>query len=74
MTKHDNMCPCTRFRSQDEYCTCGAAERAEIVEDARKNFAEHLRRINSATDAEIEEAVSALRNPDRQMTEMIHVD
>lgn len=71
--KHDDMCPCTRFRSQDEFCTCGAVERAEIVADASKNFAEHLRRINSATDAEIDEAVSALRTPSPQ-TKMVGPD
>lgn len=40
--KHDDMCPCTRFRAQDEFCTCGAVERADIVADVSKAFGRRL--------------------------------
>ena len=43
--KHDDMCPCTRFRAQDEFCTCGAVERSEIVADVSKAFGKRLGEI-----------------------------
>ncbi|WP_159953146.1 DUF551 domain-containing protein [Rhizobium sp. 18065] len=43
--KHDDMCPCTRFRAQDEFCTCGAVARDEIVKDTSRRFGERLREI-----------------------------
>jgi len=49
--KHDDFCPCTRFRAQPEFCRCGAVERAEIVADVSKAFGERLRAI-MATEAE----------------------
>jgi hypothetical protein len=60
---HDDLCPCNRYRAQDEFCTCGAVERAEIVADASRKFGEHLKRINAATDAEIDEAMAMRRYP-----------
>lgn len=43
--KHDDMCPCTRFRAQDEFCTCGAVAREEIVKDTSRRFGERLHEI-----------------------------
>lgn len=43
--KHDDMCPCTRFRAQPEFCTCGAEKVAEIVSEVSSNFAYRLRTI-----------------------------
>lgn len=43
--KHDDFCPCTRFRAQPEFCRCGAIERAEIVADVSQAFAKRLREI-----------------------------
>lgn len=45
LSKHDDMCPCTRFRAQPEFCTCGAIERDEIVADVGKKFGNRLREI-----------------------------
>lgn len=44
--KHDDFCPCTRFRAQDEFCQCGAVGRAEAVEETVKEFSRRLREIN----------------------------
>lgn len=44
--KHDDMCPCTRFRAQPEFCQCGAVERDEIVKDTSRRFGERLREID----------------------------
>jgi len=43
--KHDDFCPCARFRAQPEFCRCGAIERKEIVEETAKAFAARLREI-----------------------------
>lgn len=43
--KHDDFCPCTRFHAQDEFCTCGAIERAAIVADVGEAFGKRLRQI-----------------------------
>lgn len=40
--KHDDLCPCTRFRAQPEFCTCGAEKVAKIVADVSENFAGRL--------------------------------
>jgi predicted ATPase with chaperone activity len=42
---HDDLCPCTRFRAPPEFCQCGAIDRAEIVADVSKDFADRLREI-----------------------------
>jgi predicted ATPase with chaperone activity len=44
--KHDDFCPCTRFRAQPEFCRCGAIERREIVEETVQAFSDRLREIN----------------------------
>lgn len=43
---HDDLCPCNRYRAQDEFCTCGAVGRAAIVEEVSKAFGDRLREIN----------------------------
>lgn len=43
--KHDDLCPCTRFRAQPEFCRCGAIERKEIVEETVQAFSDRLREI-----------------------------
>lgn len=43
--RHDDICPCTRFRAQNEFCTCGAVARDEIVRGTSRRFGERLREI-----------------------------
>ena len=43
--KHDDFCPCTRFRAQAEFCSCGAIKRDEIVKGVSESFAKRLHDI-----------------------------
>ena len=45
--KHDDFCPCTRFKAQPEFCTCGGIEYAEAQEASIKRFGERLREISA---------------------------
>lgn len=49
--RHDDFCPCARFRAQPEFCRCGAVEREEIVSDTARRFADRLKAIDVCTDA-----------------------
>ena len=44
--KHDNFCPCARFYTQPDFCTCGAATYAEEQEASIERFGHRLRKIN----------------------------
>lgn len=46
--RHDDFCPCTRFRAQDDFCQCGAVAREEIVTETVQAFGERLREIDRA--------------------------
>lgn len=52
--QHDDFCPCARFRTGLEFCTCGvysAAATQEIVDDVSQQFADRLREIMNPTPA-----------------------
>lgn len=60
--RHDDFCPCTRFRAQPEFCQCGVIERAEIVEGVSRAFGQRLREINqNLLPAEMEATHDRLR-------------
>lgn len=44
--KHDDFCPCARFHTQPEFCTCGAVTYAEEQEASNKRFGDRLLEIN----------------------------
>lgn len=45
--KHDDLCPCTRFRAQPEFCTCNAIAYDDAVEKTSQNFSRRLKGILS---------------------------
>lgn len=64
--KHDDMCPCTRFRAQDEFCTCGAVARDEIVKETSRRFGERLREIQQSPPPQTRASVPAALKGDEQ--------
>ena len=46
--KHDDFCPCARFYTQDEFCTCGAVEANKDLGDIVERFGHRLRDIRKA--------------------------
>ena len=52
--EHDDFCPCARFRTSLEFCTCkaySAAKTQEIVDEVSTDFADSLREIMTPTPA-----------------------
>jgi hypothetical protein len=43
--KHDEFCPCTRFHTQEEFCTCGAVEVNKDLGDIVESFGRRVREI-----------------------------
>jgi hypothetical protein len=54
--KHDDFCPCARFRLQPEFCTCNAAECESDLNAGIERFGRKLRDINRAVAPEQGEA------------------
>ena len=44
--EHDDFCPCTRFYTQEYFCTCGATECNKALNENSKKFEKKLKEIN----------------------------
>lgn len=43
--KHDDFCPCKRFYTQEEFCTCGAVELYQGFKKDMERFKKTLKEI-----------------------------
>lgn len=61
--KHDDFCPCNRFHTQPEFCTCGAVECETDLNACVERFGEKLREINRMTASERRAALATAQEP-----------